>query len=111
MSTEALGIDAALAADGLDELLTIFLPTRTRMLSEPMGHHVVALLPTDDASEPWFLELADRHILAHHNEMSASASVQGSSVDLYLFGWNRKAPSITISGDTAAIIAFENIPR
>ena len=108
---EELGIDAALAADGLDELLTVFLPTRSPRSTHPMEHHVLALTPTESPGQPWYVELNGLEISAGHDERPADATIKGSSVALYLFGWNRPAEGLTTTGDSTAIQDFSSIPR
>ncbi len=108
---EELGIDAALAADGLDELLTVFLPTRNPRSLHPMEHHVLALTPTDGPGQPWYVELNGLEISAGHDEKPTDATIKGSSVALYLFGWNRPAEGITATGNSTAIRDFSGIPR
>jgi uncharacterized protein (TIGR03083 family) len=78
-----------LALDGLDELLTGFLPRPGSRLrsAEPT---TVAVLP-DDAEERWLVRVtSDRPVTARgEGDKQADVVLHGSAVALYLTVWNR----------------------
>jgi uncharacterized protein (TIGR03083 family) len=82
-------IGRELALDGIDELLTGFLPRpRSRLrASEPT---TVAVLP-DDAQERWLVSVSDGPPATERDAGSDEADVVlcGSAVALYLTLWNR----------------------
>lgn len=79
---------AELAADGIDELLTGFLPRpKTRLrLEEPLRVHVVP----DDADAAWTLELGPEGARCTRDRRDQpDTSVTGTAVGVYLGLWNR----------------------
>lgn len=108
---EKLGIDVPLATDGLDELLTVFLPTRIPQTLDPMGHNVLMLQTTDGEELPWYIELDGTELSASRDTKPTDATIEGSSVSLYLFGWNRPAVDLTVTGDLTVVHDFSRIPR
>jgi uncharacterized protein (TIGR03083 family) len=82
-------IDTALALDGIDELLTGFLPRpRSRLRSaDPM---TIAVLP-DDAEQRWLVALSPQSPVTARGlgDEDADVVLRGSAVALYLTLWNR----------------------
>jgi uncharacterized protein (TIGR03083 family) len=78
-----------LALDGIDELLTGFLPRpRSRLLSEePM---TIAVLP-EDADQRWLVALSPQRPVTARGlgDEDADVVLRGSAVALYLTLWNR----------------------
>ncbi|HEX3929569.1 MAG TPA: maleylpyruvate isomerase family mycothiol-dependent enzyme [Nocardioides sp.] len=78
-----------LALDGIDELLTGFLPRpRSRLLSEePM---TIAVLP-EDADQRWLVALSTQRPVTARGlgDEDADVVLRGSAVALYLTLWNR----------------------
>lgn len=96
-----------LAADGIDELLTGFLP-RPRTPLRYDREVSIAVRP-DDSSQSWTVsagEEAPRTILGSHADADADApadadlSLGGSAAGLYLALWNR-GDQLTVTGDAA----------
>ncbi|MGC9155658.1 MAG: maleylpyruvate isomerase family mycothiol-dependent enzyme [Ferrimicrobium sp.] len=109
---EALGIDPLLAADGLDELVTVFLPSRARSAPQLVDPpRLLSFIPTDEVGRPWSIELDQQGLRAVDPVGSPDATVKGTSIELYLFGWNRPTTGLSITGDTATVQAFSAIPR
>lgn len=76
------------AADGVDELLTGFLPRSRHRLrtDEPTCVHVVAT----DTGHAWTLRLSDRPVVAVRGREGTPATVvSGTARGLYLWSWNR----------------------
>jgi uncharacterized protein (TIGR03083 family) len=82
-------IDRELALDGIDELLTGFLPRPRSRLRAPEPT-TVAVLP-DDAAERWLVSVGDRTPTTERGAGDEDADVvlRGSAVALYLTLWNR----------------------
>ncbi len=110
-------LDAQLAADGIDEVLTVMwgdVPTWARFSSTEL----VVALETTDTGHGWLVELGrmigtsprsgksydepTTTVLAPGSR-AADALVQGSAADLDLWLWNRGLTGITRSGDQAAL--------
>lgn len=89
-------IDPALAADGIDELLTGFITRGSGRLhaSEPY----TLLVRTDDTAHSWTLRISDGPILTTPGETERSdVEFSGTAVQLYLSLWNR-SKEITTHG-------------
>jgi MDMPI C-terminal domain len=82
-------IERDLALDGIDELLTGFLPRRHSRLRTPEPT-TVAVLP-DDAEEHWLVTVTERPPVTERGTSDEHADVvlRGSAVALYLTLWNR----------------------
>jgi uncharacterized protein (TIGR03083 family) len=82
-------IERDLALDGIDELLTGFLPRRHSRLRTPEPT-TVAVLP-DDAEERWLVTVTERPPVSERGTGDEHADVvlRGSAVALYLTLWNR----------------------
>jgi uncharacterized protein (TIGR03083 family) len=82
-------IDRDLALDGIDELLTGFLPRPRSRLRTP-DPTTVAVLP-DDAEERWLVSVSDQAPVTQRGMGGEAADVvlRGSAVALYLTLWNR----------------------
>jgi uncharacterized protein (TIGR03083 family) len=78
-----------LALDGIDELLTGFLPRRRSRLRAPEPT-TVAVLP-DDAAERWLVTVSGAPPVTIRGEGDDDADVvlRGPAVELYLAVWNR----------------------
>ncbi len=82
-------IDPQVALDGIDELLTGFLPRPRSQLraDEPL---TVAVLP-DDADQRWLIAISNQSPVTARGlgDDDADVVLRGSSVALYLTLWNR----------------------
>jgi uncharacterized protein (TIGR03083 family) len=109
-------IEAALAGDGVDELLCGFVPRRSTGLRAETPS-VLSVLSTD-TGEAWLVRMdsegvASRRVEAgggvsgESGEDAASCAVSGSAVDLYLALWNRRGPeTLSVEGDGAVLTHF-----
>ncbi len=97
------------SADGLDELLTGFLPRRHTPLRSAtpltMGVSLV-----DDA-HTWHLTISDGPVVADRVSRPADCAVSGRASDVYLALWNRQGTELlTIDGDRSVLDLFrENV--
>jgi MDMPI C-terminal domain/Mycothiol maleylpyruvate isomerase N-terminal domain len=82
-------LDRELALDGIDELLTGFLPRPRSRLRTPEPT-TVAVLP-DDAAECWLVRVGTRPPVTERGAGDDGADIvlRGSAVALYLTLWNR----------------------
>jgi uncharacterized protein (TIGR03083 family) len=89
-------IDPALAADGIDELLTGFITRGKGRLHSAEPYTL--LVRTDDTAHAWTLRISDGPIVTTPGDTEAADVVfSGSAVQLYLSLWNR-ADEITTNG-------------
>jgi uncharacterized protein (TIGR03083 family) len=92
------------AADGLDELLSGFVPRRKTQLvtAEP---RTLAVRATD-TSAAWTLTLGPEEVTVTTDaDGGADCEVRGAAADLYLTFWNRldNPSSLEVAGDTAVL--------
>jgi len=106
----ALGpFGAALAADGVDELLTCFVPRRSTRLR--VQRSTSLSVRCTDADSAWVLRIGpDGETTTSGPASTASAidcSVRGTAADLYLTLWNRAGPEdLVVAGDTHVLGLF-----
>lgn len=97
-------VDAALAADGLAELLVAFLPVRARrrLTADPSRTVAVATTDTDDA---WSLAITPDGPVAQARG-AADLTLRGTAADLHRTLWNRDGGTgagVTVDGDAAVL--------
>ncbi|MEQ1786103.1 MAG: maleylpyruvate isomerase N-terminal domain-containing protein [Acidimicrobiales bacterium] len=80
-------IDAALAVDGVDELLELFVPRLSvdRFASVDGSIHLHA---TDRDGE-WLVRLSPEGVSYEHGHAKGDVALRGSAADLLLWSWNR----------------------
>lgn len=93
------------AADGVDELLTGFVPRRsTGLQSESKA--TLGIECTDD-SDAWLLTIGPDGVTTTTGESDADCTVRGAAEDLYLALWNRgRDKQLQISGDREVLDLF-----
>jgi uncharacterized protein (TIGR03083 family) len=104
----------AFAADGIDELLMLFVPRRsTKLRADPPA--ALAVRCTDvDAS--WLVRLDGDGVAtrptAENDDTDAGGTVRGTAGDLYLALWNRAgAEELSVEGDRAVLGQFSEAVR
>jgi uncharacterized protein (TIGR03083 family) len=100
--------DAALAADGVDELLTCFVPRRsTTLRAEESASMAVGCTDVDAA---WMLRIGTDGVTTQSAPgvaVGADCSVRGPAGDLYLALWNRSGPEeLVVEGDARVLGLF-----
>ncbi len=93
---------AAVAADGIDELLTGFVTRpKSRLRSEtPTSLRVQA----DDTGDEWLVRVHDTVVTERNAGASADCTIRGAASDLHLFLWNRGiADPLAVDGDTSVL--------
>jgi uncharacterized protein (TIGR03083 family) len=95
----------AFAADGVDELLTCFVPRRsTKLRSEVPATLGVRCLDDDGA---WVLSIGPDGVTTVVGAGEADCTVRGAAGDLYLALWNRGGDErLQIEGDRAVLERF-----
>jgi uncharacterized protein (TIGR03083 family) len=104
--------DPAFAADGIDELVTLFVPRRsTTLRGDPP---VTLAVRCDDVAASWLLR-ADTDGVTATRTMSGpdgpgSCTVSGKASDLYFSLWNRgTAERLHTEGDPAVLQQFNDV--
>lgn len=93
-------IEPHLAADGVDELLTVYLPA----LGRPRGAGEKIAFRTTDTGDAWLLTIRDRELLTIDGGAAAQATLTASASDLLLALWGRMPlDGIAIEGDPAPL--------
>lgn len=93
-------IDAVLAADGIDELLTVYLPRwgAPRGTGERIGFR------TTDTGDEWLLKIGEGHLATTRDLAEAQATLTGTANDLLLTLWGRTPfDTVSIEGDPAPL--------
>ena len=100
-------IDAARAADGIDELLTGFIPRpHMRIHAEPSA--TLSVVATDHPAA-WHVTMSDTPVVTARGEAPADCTVRGTTSDLHLALWNRlRTDSLDISGDASVLHRFSD---
>ncbi len=100
-------IDGDFAADGIDELLTGFLPRKhTKFRSDTVRTLLVA--PTDSDLR-WHLTVSTEPVVTVRAEARAECTLAGRATDLYKVLWNRPGnAAVAITGETDLFEHFQN---
>jgi uncharacterized protein (TIGR03083 family) len=101
------GFTAPFAADGVDELLTCFVPRRSTKLhaDDPTTFGVRC----NDDPAAWVLDIGPSGVTAvnGNNTGNAACTLSGRAADLYLALWNRGgADALRVEGDRAVLDLF-----
>lgn len=103
-------IDAALAIDGINELLHVFIPRVVQATTDFDLGGTLHLHATDHPGE-WLIGVKDSTLQVEHSHGKGTLALQGTASDLYLWLWNRVPESaFTTFGDTALITAWRSLP-
>lgn len=95
-------VDAAHAMDGIDELLTGFLPRRSSKL-RPDTTRTIAVQPSD-IDDAWLVTAGPDGATTERVGSDADVVVRGSAADLYLLVWNRRAlDGLDVTGDASLL--------
>ena len=95
-------IPTDVAVDGIDELLTGFLPRRSSKLKPEMPC-TIAVVPTDtDAA--WTVSANAEGATTERAASDADVAVRGPAADLYLLVWNRRSlDGLDVQGDASLL--------
>ncbi len=103
----AVTLDPAVAADGVDEVLTAWLPRVSRWHAPPPLAAPLALRTTD-TGDAWTLHPGEPPALGPATEPAATA--EATAQDLLLHLWKRTAPAPRLTGDTGTAEQFLQAP-
>jgi uncharacterized protein (TIGR03083 family) len=105
-------IDAAFAADGLDELLVAFGSARGRRTEDGERDAIVVAVRCTDVDAGWTVRHGSEGVSAaatgaagsdSGNDAAPDCTVRGAAADLYLTLWRRRHPdALTVEGDGRA---------
>lgn len=105
-------LDAALAVDGVDELLDLFAPRlpaeRFAGVSGTIHLHAT---DGDDGAGEWLVHLTPEGIRAEHGHAKGGVALRGTAGDLLLWTWNR-APvdeRFQVFGDATLLDAWRTL--
>jgi uncharacterized protein (TIGR03083 family) len=100
-----------LAADGIDELLTDFLPMRLTM-GPVSGLSGTFHVHTTDAPGEWLLDFTGQTIEVRREHAKGDTAARGPAVGLYLWLWNRLEPEtagIEVFGDASLVKTWKEV--
>jgi uncharacterized protein (TIGR03083 family) len=90
---QALGepepLDPELAADGLDELLSLFLPRLTKATEQVSRDGATVHVHCTDRDGEWLVRFTADGAVTTAEHTKADVAVRGPAADLYLYLWNR----------------------
>jgi uncharacterized protein (TIGR03083 family) len=90
------------AVDGIDELLTGFLPRRSSRL-RPETTRTIAVRATD-ADAAWLVTAGPDGATTERTAADADVVVEGRAADLYLLVWNRRdLDGLSVTGDASLL--------
>ena len=90
------------AVDGIEELLTAFLPRRSSRL-KPETTRTIAVQPAD-ADTAWLVTAGPEGATTERVRGDADVVVRGSAADLYLLVWNRRQlDGLDVTGDASLL--------
>lgn len=102
-------IDAALAADGIDERLRILLPLQvSRSAPEATLCGTLHIHCTDVAGE-WIVEVDAGKVAVRAEHAKGDAAVRGMASDLLLFTWGRST-EVEVIGDASVVERWKALP-
>lgn len=93
----------ALASDGIDEALRLWLGTRLGRCVGGSGQ----VIRVEASQQSWTVGLHPSIVEFHHRARSADARVSGRAEELYAWLWGR-TDDVTIDGDHSAVNALRN---
>jgi uncharacterized protein (TIGR03083 family) len=100
-------LDPAVAADGVDEVFTVWLPRVTRRQASPPLAAPIALRATD-TGDTWTLHPGEPPALGP--AVDPAATVEATAQDLLLHLWKRSTPAPRLTGSADVARAFLDAP-
>ncbi|MCU1391950.1 MAG: hypothetical protein JWM34_378 [Ilumatobacteraceae bacterium] len=102
--------DPVTATDGIDEMLTGFVPRKHMTLRSPTVRTLAVQLT--DRPEAWHLTVGPDPVVTLRTRVDAECIVRGTANDVHLALWNRLgAGSLTVSGDPSVLDLFQDTIR
>ena len=100
-----------LAADGIDELLTGFLPRAARRRSWQPAPGTLGVHAADGPASTahWLIAMSPGHAEVTRGTGPADCDITGSAADLYLLLWNRRDPAgLDLRGDPSHLTTLDD---
>jgi uncharacterized protein (TIGR03083 family) len=95
-------LPAAVAADGIDELLTCFVTRRGARLRSDTPRSL--LVAPEDVDAAWRVEIADAVTTTRGAAQPADCTIRGAATDLHRLLWNRAGrDEVTVEGDATLL--------
>jgi uncharacterized protein (TIGR03083 family) len=95
---------ALAAADGIDEMLTGFVPRPSSRLRSPQD--VTLQIETTDTGDAWHLTIGEQAPVAVRDRLPADCTVSGRAADLHPALWHRPSAPLAVAGDAALFDHF-----
>lgn len=106
------GFPAALAKDGIDEILDTVLPTEASFKPETATLGGSLHLHTTDVEGEWLVRVGDGKVDVSYEHGKGDAAVRGTAEDVLLFVWGRKpAEELEMFGDPAVLANWAAFTR
>jgi uncharacterized protein (TIGR03083 family) len=105
-------IDADLAADGIEEMLTVYAPQQCGPQSTLDGRGETFRFERSDGPGSWTVHFQDRELDVGARDGEPDITISGTASNLVLFLWHRiPAEALTVSGDSSLVSRyFELLP-
>jgi uncharacterized protein (TIGR03083 family) len=109
---EPAACEAAFAADGIDELLTGFIPRRKPKPESAAGSGQGFRVRCTDADGDWLVRGGPDGVVTERRGGAGDCTASGPASDLYLTLWNRRSPTgLTVEGDDVVFREFLEATR
>ena len=97
-------IDSKLAADGIDEWLSVFAVSRSRQTSTRIGLGESYHFHCTDEHGEWVVRFEGSDIDVKREHVKADVALRGGASDLLLFLWRRRsAETLEVLGDSSLL--------
>ena len=104
-------MDPAVAADGVDEFLDVFVAASRGLKAAPAGPSI--RFDSADTGESWFLQLPETgQRVVGREAVDCDTTISGPAEGLLLFAWGRLDPAaagVDVSGDTSVIDRWKEL--
>ncbi len=110
-TTTAEAIDFALAADGIDEYVDLFIPRAESFTPIRIGEASIHLHATGDAEGEWLIRCGDHAPVVTREHAKGDVALSGAASDLLLTIWGRVDPEevgIAVFGDPGVWTRFQS---
>jgi uncharacterized protein (TIGR03083 family) len=100
------GIEADLAADGIDELMSVWLPAMAPLKDPPKTS---VHIHTTDTDGEWLVVLDEEPVVTREHA-KGDAALRGPASDVLLYLWGRiDASTLDVHGDLAVLEQFRSV--
>ena len=106
---QATPIDSDVAADGVDELISVGLQYSTNPKKEFVYPSGSLHLHRTDGEGEWLLRVEEGELIVTREHAKGDVAVRGAAPDLLLYMWGRGGQDLEIFGDEALADAWANV--